>query len=300
MPRFRTVDFLKYINQFSITDVTVVPTIISSLLGLQYSSQQQLKSLRSVVSAGALLSAEIETRFSRILSSETVVSQCWGLTEVGWITAFKHDEISIAGSVGHLLPNVQLKIIDEKGDVITEDNISGEAFVRSESMFREYQNRPESNEKAFDQDGFYKTGDRVLMRNDHVFITGRIADVIKVRGFQISPEEIENILLQHPAIDDAAVIGQTYVDDSGVEEMKLKAFVVKKASSVSGTDHYHGNTKIDENEVLELVASKFISYKHLSGGVAFVSKLPRSPAGKLLRRMLKDQAMMNSIDCSHT
>ena len=111
MPRFDLVKFAKAIFQFKITDTAVVPPIITALLKLPPGDQHLLRSLRYVICAGAPMNADMQTKLYTLLAPDAVVGQCWGATEVGWISLFNWEEKDTSGSVGRLLPNVKLKFV---------------------------------------------------------------------------------------------------------------------------------------------------------------------------------------------
>jgi 4-coumarate--CoA ligase len=168
-------------------------------------------------------------------------------------------------------------------------------------LFKGYRDNPQATANAFDVDGFYRTGDRVFVKDGKVFIDGRTKDIMKVKGWQVSPAELENILLQHPAVADVAVVGFVVYHTDAVEEVLPKAFVVRKTRKAKtrgngvgggGTGEGEGDVVIpylvDEEELVEFVAGKVVSYKRLTGGVEFIEEIPRSSAGKVLRKKLSE------------
>jgi 4-coumarate--CoA ligase len=295
MPKFNLQDFSRIVKTFAITDAAVVPPIITSLLCTPTDSQD-LHSLRYVLCAGAPTSPALQAQLYRILSPRAVVAQVWGTTELAWQSMFSWNEMDKSGSVGRLLSGVELKLVGESGDSITQDLIHGEAYVRSPSMFVGYHNNPEATASAFDEDGFYRTGDRVYVDNNKVYIDGRVKDTMKINGWQVSPTEIEATLLQHPMIADAAVVGVDAVNDAGLDATLPRAYVVLHADTPPAGSHsalplnprLAPTPILTEQEVIDYAASKFVSYKRLSGGVIFIDQIPRNPTGKILRRLLCD------------
>ena len=281
MPRFKLPDFVDVVKRFRITDVAIVPPIVTTLLHLHHGGTSPLKSLRYVLCAGAPMDAEIQDKLYQVIHPEGIVAQVWGTTESGWVTAFPSIEKDSSGSVGRLLPGVEAKIVDEDGQVV-DDGVLGEACIRSSSMYNGYLGLSTSVEADLDQDGYYHTGDRAYLQGDRVFINGRIKDIMKVKGWQVSPAELESILLQHPDILDAAVTGKETINRDGLRETFPQAFIVRR--QLAGEDH----PSIVEEDVKAFVAARVISYKQLAGGVVFLDRIARTPTGKTLRHELVD------------
>ncbi|KEF51265.1 uncharacterized protein A1O9_12615 [Exophiala aquamarina CBS 119918] len=281
LPRFNLADVLGAIHRFSITDLPVVPPIIAAFNQLSASDKHLLKPLQYVICAGAPMAAPVQSDLYNFLCPDAVIAQCLGTTETGWLTLFAPREKDVSGSVGRLMPNVQLKVVAENGDAIFEDDVPGEGFVRTPAIFSGYLCNSEESAASFDSDGFYGTGDRIYVRSNKVFHSGRIKEIMKVNGWQVSPTELEGVLLQHPRITDVAVAGITRLNRSGLTETLPRAYVVR-ASVVEGD-----TPPLTEQEVTSFVASRLISYKHLKGGAVFVKAIPRSNTGKILRRLLE-------------
>lgn len=179
-----------------------------------------------------------------------------------------------------------MKLIDDDGHHIAQDEKFGEAFVRTPMMFSGYLENPEASKGSFDSEGFYRTGDRLYVRHGKLYYGDRIKETMKVRGWQVSPTELESTLIQHPRISDVAVLGVVKNNDLGLPETFPAAYVVR--TSGQGACLESELPPLTEQEVVDFVASKFISYKQLTGGVVFVKQIPRSLAGKILRRNLPE------------
>jgi acyl-CoA synthetase (AMP-forming)/AMP-acid ligase II len=168
---------------------------------------------------------------------------------------------------------MEQKIVDPKTGKEVKKGEHGELCVKGPNVMLGYLNRPKETAETIDKDGFLHTGDiGYLDSNDCLYIVDRLKELIKVKGLQVPPAELEDLLLSHPSIADCAVIG---VPDPKTGETP-KAFVVKR------------DIMLNEKEVYDYVASRMAPYKHLKGGVQFVESIPRSPAGKILRRELRD------------
>jgi acyl-coenzyme A synthetase/AMP-(fatty) acid ligase len=228
------------------------------------------------------------------LHPEANVAQCWGTTEAGWHTLFDWNEKDTSGSVGRLLPNVDIKLLDDNESSIPSEDEVGEALIRSPGMFRRYIGDQQASSEAFHSDGFYRTGDFAFVRDGKVFYTGRRKEIMKVNGWQVSPIEVETVLLEDPRIVDAAVYGVSCDNGQGIWQTTLCAFVVRSLlESVNAKDqssdepHEEAVHKLTEEDVKKFVASRLISYKHLKR-VSFVKRIPRSPTGKILRSRLNE------------
>lgn len=194
---------------------------------------------------------------------------------------FTPGEKDHSGSVGTLLPGIELKLINHGAGRLDTDAVIGEAFVRSPSVFTGYLDRPDASVAAFDCDGFCRTGDRVRVVGIMLHIDGRIKDIMKVNGWQVSPTEIENVLLEHPEVADVAVVGITSVNEQGLAITRPRAFVVKERSFDP-----QSKPQLSDKDLESIVAARLVSYKRISGGVVFVDYIPRNPTGKILRGML--------------
>lgn len=173
-------------------------------------------------------------------------------------------------------------MIDKDGHDITDYDVEGELCIRGPTVTRGYYNNPEANASSFTSDGFFKSGD-ILYRSSKTgawFIVDRQKELIKVRGFQVSPAEIEGVLLGHPQIVDAAVIA---VSLPGAPDIELpRAYVVRRPGNEG--------LLLDEETVKSHCREKLSSYKSLTGGVHFVDSIPKTASGKILKRVLKEQA----------
>jgi acyl-coenzyme A synthetase/AMP-(fatty) acid ligase len=284
MSRFKQQEFVEVVQRFQITDVAVVPPIITALLELGEISA--LRSLRYILCAGAPMNAEIQDKFYELIHLDGVAAQVWGTTETGWITAFGSSEKDSSGSVGKVLEGAELKIVDEQGDPVAEGT-RGEACIRTPSIYSGYLGPSGAPDPEIDNDGYYHTGDLAYLQDGKVFIDGRIKDIMKVNGWQVSPAELETVLLHHPDIIDVAVVGKEHTNNMGLKETLPRAFVQRRRLSDAG------QPSIVEEDVKSFLAERVMSYKKLSGGVVFVNNIPRNPTGKILRHKLEGIAAID-------
>ncbi|KAL3417885.1 4-coumarate-CoA ligase 2 [Phlyctema vagabunda] len=291
MRRFELESFLGNIEKYSISELTIVPPIAVAIIMSPLTPKYSLRSVRYANCGAAPLSKETQARFQSLLSKGAPFTQVWGMTEtccIGFMFHFnEHDD---TGSVGRMLPNLDAKIIDDDGNDITAYDTRGELCVRGPTVIPQYFENPAANESSFDADGFLKTGDIVYCTaaSKKWYIVDRKKELIKVRGFQVAPPEIEGVLLSHPLIIDAAVIGvrknkaEDVMSGENGEEFP-RAYVVKRPDPES--------RELDEQSVRMWCAHKLARYKDLTGGVVFVDQIPKNASGKILKRVLRDRAV---------
>lgn len=177
-------------------------------------------------------------------------------------------------------PNFVSRIVDNDNADITGYNITGEICVRGATVIPGYLNDP-IGDQAFDSEGFYHTGDVGYCDPSSKlwYIVDRKKELIKVRAWQVAPPELEAVLLSHPEVADAAVIGVQFSRDEG---QLPRAYVVRK----SGSDE----NSLNEEGVKKFMESRLAQYKRLDGGVKFVKAIPKTASGKILKRLLRDEA----------
>ncbi|KAK9238771.1 hypothetical protein V1525DRAFT_418218 [Lipomyces kononenkoae] len=278
MARFMRDNFMRIVQDHQITEAPMVPAIITQFVKSLSSADQSgpLRSLRWVWSAGSPLEPSIQRAFEDLIHPTGCVAQVWGLTELGWVSTFKAPQRGIPGSVGMLLPLVEAKIVDDHGQEIVDavaTGTIGEICIRSPMRMRCYLAMPTETAYAFDDDGFYRTGDIGYCRYGAWYIISRIKDLIKVRGWQVSPSEIEAALLAHSSIADAAVVGIT---PPGKSSEVPRAYIVR------------ANSSLTESDVHIWVGERLARYKALDGGVEFVDVIAKSSTGKILKAVLRE------------
>jgi len=190
-----------------------------------------------------------------------------------------------SGSVGVLTPFYSMKLINEEGKPVTSAGERGEVWYKSDCNMKGYYKNEEATQETIDSEGFLHTGDVGELDEDgQLWIVDRIKELIKVKGYQVAPAELEAILMKHPRVNDAAVIGVAagYQYGGKIGDGQVpKAFIVKKDESLT------------EDEVKEFVKTELKTvYKQL-GGVEFVDSIPKSPSGKILRKDLRKMEEAN-------
>ena len=279
MCRFELERMLQIIQRYRIGVASLVPPIILALAKHPAVNNYDLSSLKLVTSGAAPLGADIEQACQQRL--RTPVIQGCGMTEASGLTHGGLETIGRKkpGTVGPCLPNIECKLIDPMSGRELGPNERGELWLRGPQVMKGYLNNPEATAQCLDRDGWLHTGDIAYADEDgYFFIVDRVKELIKYKGFQVAPAELEAILVTHPAIAEAAVIPSP--DDEAGEVPK--AFLVAKHP-------------VAIDEVLDYVASRVAPYKKIRRA-EFIDQLPKSPAGKLLRRVLRERDLQKVKD----
>ncbi|KAI8648175.1 hypothetical protein NCS57_01485300 [Fusarium keratoplasticum] len=292
LPKFELKAFLESIQRFKIRQLLLVPPIIIRMLQLKDTcAKYDLSSVKFLYSGAAPLAEETMQELKNIYPGWTV-GQAYGMTETATVVSSPSEHDIFMKASGSLLPGTKAKIVDTAGKEITGYDCSGELLVQAPSVVLGYLN----NEKAttetfvFDTDGrWIRTGDEALFTlapsgNEQLVIVDRIKELIKVKGHQVAPAELEAHILSHPAVSDCAVI---QVPDGRSGEVP-KAFIVRSPVA---------EAIVQEELVRDIsnyVAAHKAPYKQLKGGVEFLDSIPKSPSGKILRRVLRDREKCRS------
>ncbi|KAJ3283838.1 hypothetical protein HK104_010199, partial [Borealophlyctis nickersoniae] len=272
-PKFDLPQFLASIQKYRITVAHIVPPIVIGLAKHPIVEKFDLSSLRTVMSGAAPLGAEVAEECGR--RCKCVVIQGYGMTESSPVTHVVPEDDPVPGSIGKLVPNVQCRIVDPDTDEDCPVNKPGELWVRGPNIMKGYHNNPEATRHTIDAEGYLHTGDIAYVdQKGFFFIVDRLKELIKYKGLQVAPAELEAHLLTHPAVADAAVIG---IPDADAGEVP-RAFVVLKP----------GVTGVKDTDIAQFIESKVARHKKLRGGVKFIPEIPKAASGKILRRVLRD------------
>ncbi|MCJ1410849.1 hypothetical protein MMC19_004935 [Ptychographa xylographoides] len=284
LPKFEINSFLGAIQRFKINTLALVPPIIILMTkNKALCDKFDLSSVQAIFTGAAPLGMETAQELQQQYP-QWYIRQGYGLTETSTVVcSTAYDDIDF-GSSGSLLPAVEARIVSIEGVDITGYDQPGELLIRSPSVVLGYLKNDKANRETF-QDGWLRTGDEAIIRKspkgyEHVWIVDRIKELIKVKGLQVAPAELEAHLLTHETVADAAVIP---VPDDAAGEVP-KAFVVK-ASSVGLED----NERMIKRAIQKHVEDHKARHKWLKGGVEFVDVIPKSASGKILRRLLRDK-----------
>ena len=272
MPKFDLPEFLRIIQEHGCTYLFIAPPIAVALAKHPLIDQFDLSSVRALLSGAAPLDSALANAVAARLS--TRVRQGYGMTEmspVSHVIPPDRDDIPL-GSIGVPVANVVCRIVDvETGEDVGVGE-TGELLVQGPNIMLGYLGRDDATRDTLDPDGFLHTGDIARIDEDGVFwIVDRLKELIKYKGYQVAPAELEALLLTHPLIADAAVVGAP--DDDGQEVPK--AFVVR----VTDAD-------LDEDAVMAFVAEHVAPHKKVRQ-VAFIETVPKSSSGKILRKDLR-------------
>ncbi|WP_306322951.1 MULTISPECIES: 4-coumarate--CoA ligase family protein [unclassified Streptomyces] len=274
LPRFDIDTFLAAIEKHRVSHLYVAPPIVLALAKHPAVERYDLSSLRNVTSAAAPLDGELARACARRLGLPHV-GQGYGMTELSPAShAVAYDaERPPPGAVGKPLPSTETRIVsldDPAKDVAPGE--PGEVLIRGPQVMKGYLGRPDATADMIDADGWVHTGDVGRVDADGwLFVVDRVKELIKYKGYQVAPAELEALLLSHEGIADAAVIG--VLDEDGNEIPK--AFVVRADSALG------------EADVMAYVAERVAPYKKIRR-VAFVDMVPRAASGKILRRELRE------------
>jgi len=274
MPRFDLEQFLTLIQDHKVTRAYVVPPIALALAKHPLVDQFDLSSLNLAFSGAAPLGAELEQACGQRLGCR--VSQGYGMTESSPVThAVPLDEgAERPGTIGPALPNTECRIVDvDSGDDLGAGE-RGELWIRGPQVMAGYWNNEEATRETVDADGWLHTGDVAVIDEEGYFsIVDRLKELIKYKGFQVAPAELEALLVSHPSVADAAVIP---LPDEEAGEIP-KAFVVPA-----------GGQDVSPEDIMGFVASRVSTYKQVRQ-CEIVDEIPKSPSGKILRRVLKER-----------
>ena len=271
MPRFDLEGFLGAIQEHKVTRAYVVPPIALALAKHPLVDKYDLSSLDVIMSGAAPLGAELEQACAERLGCR--VLQGYGMTELSPVThVIPLDGQAKPGSIGPSIPNTESRVVDVETGKDVDLGERGELWIRGPQVMKGYLNNDEATKETIDDEGWLHTGDVAIADEDgYLTIVDRVKELIKFKGFQVAPAELEALLVTHPAIGDAAVIP---IPDEEAGEIP-KAFCVLS-----------GETTPDE--IMEFVAGKVSSYKKVRQ-VEIVDEIPKSASGKILRRVLVDR-----------
>ncbi|MCZ6484635.1 MAG: long-chain fatty acid--CoA ligase [Acidobacteria bacterium] len=245
-----------------------VPTVYLRLLELP-DIEEQLASVRYYFTAAAPMPVEVADSWQQRFGQ--IIFEGYGLTETSPFASYNHDFSYRAGSIGIPIENVEMKIVDERGNDVLPGEV-GEIAIKGPNVMTGYFHQPEETAKAI-REGWFHSGDIGRMdEQGYFYLVDRAKDMINVSGFKVWPREVEEVLQEYPTVMEAAVVG---VPDRTAGEA-VKAFVVLKA-----------NTTVQEQQLIDFCRDRIAVYK-APRTVEFVAALPKNPAGKILKRQLRE------------
>jgi acyl-CoA synthetase (AMP-forming)/AMP-acid ligase II len=275
LPEFKPQLFLETIRNHKPTALHLVTPLISYIVNTPEFTKEDLAPVNTIKAGAAPIGQSLINKLLKKAEKEFTFQEGYGMTELSPVSHILtprkvHNKI---GSCGTPVPNTVTKIIDLSTGEALGRNEKGELCVKGPQMMKGYFNNEEATRNTI-KDGWLHTGDIAYYDEDgYCYIVDRLKELIKVRGFQVAPSELEDILRKHPNISDVAVIGIPN-EESG--ELP-RAYIVPKDKSLKSED------------VNEYLKEKVTSYKHLHGGIEFRDIIPKAPSGKILRRELKEE-----------
>ncbi|KAF8975481.1 putative fatty-acid--CoA ligase FadD10 [Entomortierella lignicola] len=274
MEKFTPQDFLKTIQEHRIVSLNLVPPQILMLVKAPFVDQYDLSSIRFIISGAAPCSRELSLALVKKFPHISF-RQGYGMSEMSPVSHVGDYANSVHGSIGQVVPNLQVRLVDPDTGKDVVKGERGEIWVRGLNIMKGYRNNVKATKDTIDPEGWLHTGDiAVVDADENFYIVDRLKELIKYKGFQVAPAELEALLLDHPLIADAAVIGVENKEQA--TEVPL-AFVVKAPAGQALT----------EAEIQEYIASNVAAHKKLRGGVRFIDAIPKSAAGKILRKDLR-------------
>nr|AMQ23610.1 4-coumarate:CoA ligase 2 [Silene littorea] len=276
MPKFEIHMLMELVQKYKVTIAPFVPPIVLAIAKSPDVDKYDLSSVRTILSGAAPMGKELEDSVRAKLPNAKL-GQGYGMTEAGPVLAmclaFAKEPMEVkSGSCGTVVRNAELKIVDPDSGLSLPRNQPGEICIRGAQIMKGYLNDPEATSNTIDKDGWLHTGDIGFVDNDdEIFIVDRLKELIKYKGFQVAPAELEGMLINHPSIHEAAVVA---MKDEAAGEVPV-AFVVRL-----------NGCQITEDEVKQYVSKQVVFYKRINK-VFFVDSIPKLPSGKILRKELR-------------
>jgi len=280
IPRFEPEMYIKALVTYKPTWLNLVPPLVSFLSTHPAVKTEYLSTVRAVTGGAAPFGPALIEKFKeKCAPNEVSFREGFGMTESSPVSHMQPDQGAVLGGCGHPIPNTIAKIVDIETGEALGPNEDGELCVAGPQVMLGYY----KNQKATDNtimEGWLHTGDIARYNEDgQFFIVDRLKELIKVKGLQVAPSELEDLIRRHPGVNDVAVVG---VPDDRAGELP-RAYVVRK------------NRQVLEEHIVDWVRDRTAPHKHLAAGVMFVETLPKNQTGKILRRELKAQVFKGSF-----
>jgi 4-coumarate--CoA ligase len=273
MPRFDFEEFLQLHQDHGAVRAFVAPPMVLALARHPVVEKYDLSKLTWINSGAAPLSAELALEASERIGCEVI--QGFGMTELSPVSHLTPPGDWKPGSVGVTAPNTETMIVDPASGEPLGIDADGEVWVRGPQVMKGYLNNPSATSATITADGWLRTGDIGHIDLDgHLFVVDRLKELIKYKGFQVPPAELEALLLTHPAVADAAVVG---LPDVEAGEIPVGFVVITPGQEAT------------EGSIIGFIAAQVATYKQIRR-VIFIDQIPKSASGKILRRVLRDDA----------
>jgi long-chain acyl-CoA synthetase len=271
LPRFDPEKALEIIQRDKVTIFQGVPTMYGALLHFDGREDYDTSSLRISMSGGSAMPGEVLRGFEKAFDCK--VLEGYGLSETSPVASFNHpDRERKVGSIGTPIEGVEMKIVDDDRKEVSGEDAIGEIAITGHNVMKGYWNREDATKESIDEDGWFYTGDMAKIDDEgYYFIVDRKKELIIRGGYNVYPREIEEVLYEHPAVEEAAVVGVP--DDSMGEEVGA-AVILKKGQDVS------------EDDLRAFVKDQVAGYKY-PRKIWFPDELPKGPTGKILKREIE-------------
>ena len=289
LPKFSLDLFCEKIQEHRATASLVVPPVLLQLAKSPVPEKYDMSSLKCVQCGAAPLSAELFELLEKRYPGLAVLNG-YGLTESlpSVICSGPKELPNSKGAAGRIAPGVEVRLVSEDGHDVGQEQgregVPGEVWLRGPTIMKGYLDNEQATRDAFTEDGWFKTGDVAVMRNTEIFIVDRIKDLIKFKGFQVSPAELEAVITGHPEVADVAVFGVWC--PSQMTELPRACIVPRDLGLLEKPEECMELEKRVRAHMEKLVAA----HKKIRGGMVWVRSIPKSPSGKILRRLLRDEA----------
>ncbi|PHH63368.1 hypothetical protein CDD81_6065 [Ophiocordyceps australis] len=286
LPEFEINQVFKTIAQYRLEILWMVPAMIIGMLkAASIASKYDLGCIKTVTAGASNMDKDMAQQFATLVPNCDFVPG-YGLTEAAVAVSWQNRQDILFGSSGSLLPGYEARLLDASGCDIETYNTPGELLLKSPTIVLGYLNDEEATREAMTEDKWLRTGDLVEIRksekgHEHIFIVDRIKELIKVRGLQVSPVQLESLLLRHASVSEACVVPIPH-DTAG--ELPF-AFVVQTPAAAASLSQSQLSDSLHD-----FVAAHLAEYKRLAGGIQFVDALPKSAAGKTRRAELRSRA----------
>ena len=278
VPRFDMEQVLGLIQKHKITQLFAVPPIVLGLAKTPLLDQYDVSSLRKIFSGAAPLGAELAEEAAIRVGCPVV--QGYGMTEISPVSHITPGFDARPGASGVTVSNTYSRIIDTDGNDLGA-NEEGELLVKGPQVMLGYLNNEKATKETLDSDNWLHTGDLAKIDDEgYMTIVDRVKELIKYKGFQVAPAELEALLITHPAVADVAVVG--ILDDEAGE--LPKAFITLKPDAAADPA-----LTPSKEDLMNFVAQHVATYKKIHV-VEFIDAIPKSASGKILRRFLRDKA----------
>ncbi|ODM98582.1 4-coumarate--CoA ligase 2 [Orchesella cincta] len=274
LPKFEPPTFIKALREHKPKCVHLVPPLIAFMANSPDVTKNEFVSIRAIMGGAAPIGEALITRLLEKAGKYFFFQEGYGMTEMSPVSHILpgYTKNTKIGSTGVILPGTQCKIVDPSTGAALGANQRGEICVKGPQNMKGYFKNDKATAETIDSEGWLHTGDIGLFDEGECFwIVDRMKELIKVKGLQVAPSELEDMLRTHPDVADVAVIG---IPDERAGELP-RAYIVRKKETLS------------ENEVKEFIAEKVSDHKKLAGGVEFLPAIPKAASGKILRRELK-------------